>query len=119
MVDGKHQFWSRTLRLPLLLYSRYEVPRRFLVRWIKGALPHWDGTKPCKCDPPPQGQGSRVMRTREGFWEMVKTCLSCELIRTFARPSDETYTSYDDDYGGLATIFTWTRTRQTMAQTRG
>ncbi|KLU84349.1 hypothetical protein MAPG_03393 [Magnaporthiopsis poae ATCC 64411] len=110
VVDGKHQFWSRTLRLPLVLYSMHEVPRRFLDRWIKGALPHWDGTKPCKCDPPPKGQGSRVMRTREGFWEMVKTCLACELIGTFAGPSDESYTA-EDDYDD------WPR--QTMAQTRG
>ncbi|KAL8388534.1 hypothetical protein RB595_009040 [Gaeumannomyces hyphopodioides] len=118
-VGGKHQFWPRILHFPLVLYSNNEAPRRFLVRWIKDALPHWNGTKPCKCCFQPNGQGDRIMRTREGFWEMVKACLACELIRTFARPPGERYTSDDADYRPYRVTYSGTRTGQTMAETRG
>ncbi|KAL8414991.1 hypothetical protein RB594_005988 [Gaeumannomyces avenae] len=118
VVDGKHQFWSQMLRFPLVLYRNNYAPRRFLVRWIEGALPHWDGTKACKCNLQPNGQGSRVMRTREGFWEMIKACLAWELIRTVNTP----YYSLDAAHYRLMhrnDVSPNMRTRQTRDETRG
>ncbi|KAL8294436.1 hypothetical protein RB597_007881 [Gaeumannomyces tritici] len=121
VVDGKHQFWSQMLRSPLVFYRNNYAPRRFLVRWIEGALPHWDGTKACKCNLQPNGQGNRIMRTREGFWEMIKACLAWGLICTFWFSGDQPYSL--DGTGHRLTyrndISPNMGTRQTMDETRG